>query len=74
MTKKPSCNEAVTHQMAVPVPSISCFVLNHHSLFYQIQNALAFNWDMCCHLALCLQLLPFHWVLMMLTHLGPVQY
>jgi hypothetical protein len=25
-----------------------------------IQNALVFNWDMCCHLALCLQLLPFH--------------
>jgi len=52
---------SVTHQMAVPVPSISCGVLNHHNLFYQIQNALAFNWDMCCHLALCLCLLPFHW-------------
>jgi hypothetical protein len=48
------------HQMAVPVPSISCRVLNHHNLFYQIQNALAFNWDTCCLLALCLQLLPFH--------------
>jgi hypothetical protein len=31
--------------MAVPVPSISCCVLNHHNIFYQIQNALAFNWD-----------------------------
>ncbi len=40
-----------THQMAVPVPSISCCVLNQHN-FYQIQNALAFNRDMCCHLAL----------------------
>jgi hypothetical protein len=29
--------------MAVPVPSISCCVLNNHNLFYQIQNALAFN-------------------------------
>ncbi len=29
-------------------------------LFYQMQNELAFNWDMCRHLALCLQLLPFH--------------
>jgi hypothetical protein len=29
--------------MAVPVPSISFCVLNHHNLFYQIQNALAFN-------------------------------
>ncbi len=47
--------------MALPVPSISCFVLNHHNLFYQTHNALAFNRDMCCHLALCLWLLPFHW-------------
>ncbi len=46
--------------MAVPVPSISCCVLNHHNLFYQIQNALAFNRDTCCHLALCLRLVPFH--------------
>jgi hypothetical protein len=44
--------------MAVPVPSISCCVLNHHNVFYQIQNAIAFNQDACCHLALCLQLLP----------------
>ncbi len=48
--------------MAVPVPSISCCVLNHHNLFYQIQNALAFNWDTCCHLVLCLRLLPFHYL------------
>ncbi len=39
-----------THQMAVPVPSMSCCVLNHHNLFYQIQNALAFHWDLCYHL------------------------
>jgi hypothetical protein len=25
------------------------------------ENALAFNWDRCCHLVLCLQLIPFHW-------------
>ena len=50
-----------TPQMAVPVPSISCCVLNHHNLFYQIQNALAFNRDTFCHLALCLWLLPFHY-------------
>ncbi len=59
------CNEfdqwgSVTHQMAAPVPSISCCVLNHHNLFYQIQNALAFNQDTCCHLALCLRLFPFY--------------
>ncbi len=55
---------SVNHQMAVPVPSISYCVLNHHNLFYRIQNALAFNRDTCCHLALCLQLLPshsYHW-------------
>jgi hypothetical protein len=51
---------SVTHQVAVPVPSISCRILNHHNLFYQIQNALAFNWDTCCNLAHCLRLLPFH--------------
>jgi hypothetical protein len=49
--------------MAVPVPSISCCVLNHHNLFYQILNAPAFNRDMCCHLALCLGLLPFHLIM-----------
>jgi hypothetical protein len=25
------------------------------------KNALAFNWDRCCHLVLCLRLIPFHW-------------
>jgi hypothetical protein len=43
------------------ITSISSCIFNHHNLFYQIQNALAFNRDTCCHLALCLQLLPFHW-------------
>ncbi len=51
---------SVTHQIAVPVPSLRCCVLNHYNLFNQIQNVLAFNWDTSCHLALCLQLLPFH--------------
>jgi hypothetical protein len=50
----------VTHKMAVPVPSISCCVFNYHNKFYQVQNALAFNRDMCCHQALSLRLLPFH--------------
>jgi hypothetical protein len=48
--------------MAVPAPSISCCVLNHNNLFYQIQNVLAFNCDTCCPLALCLRLLPFHYL------------
>ncbi len=25
------------------------------------KNVLAFNWDRCCHLVLCLRLIPFHW-------------
>ncbi len=53
---------SVPHQMAVPDPSISCCVLNHNNIFYQIQDALALNWDTCCHLVLCLQLLPFHFL------------
>jgi hypothetical protein len=52
--------DSVTHQMAVPVPSISCCVLNHHNLVYQIQDALAFYPDTCCNLALFLWMLPFH--------------
>ncbi len=43
-------------------PSISCCIFNKHNFFYKEQNALAFNWDMCCHLALCLQLIIFHCV------------
>ncbi len=27
-----------------------------------MQNALAFNCDTCCHLALCLWLILFHWL------------
>jgi len=66
---------SVTHQMAAPVPSISWCVLNHYNLFYYIQNALDCNRDTCCHLALCLQLLPFHWVFSMNKwQKGPVEY
>jgi hypothetical protein len=53
---------SVTHQMAVPVPSISCCILNNHNLFYHEKNTLAFNWDTCCRLVLCLQLIAFHWL------------
>ncbi len=60
--------QRIVHPMAVPVLSISCCVSNHRNLFYQIQNALAFNRDMCCHLALCLRLLPFHWNATPKTH------
>ncbi len=42
-------------------PKYKLLHFSHHNLFYQIQNAVAFNWDTCCNLALCLRLLPFHW-------------
>ncbi len=29
--------------------------------FYKEKKALAFNWDRCCHLSICLQLILFHW-------------
>ncbi len=61
---------SVIHQMAVPVPSISCCILNHHNLFYQIQNVLAFDWDTCCHLALCLQLIPFYCIGIKIDSIG----
>jgi hypothetical protein len=63
VTGKSISNEALSPtrwQYQSQLPSISCCVLNHHNLFYQIQNALAFNRDACCHLVLCLRLLPFH--------------
>ncbi len=65
---------SVTHKMAVPVPNISCCILNHHNLFYQIQNALAFNRDTCCNLVLCLRLLPLHWVLILFFELKIVLF
>ncbi len=42
-----------------PKYKLLCFKLENN-LFCQIKNALAFNRDMCCHLVLCLRLLPFH--------------
>jgi len=51
---------SVNHQMAVPVPSISCCIFNNNDFFYQELNELAFNWDTCCHLVICLQLIASH--------------
>ncbi len=62
MTNTLACYDTLLMRLCHPPDasaSISCCILNHHNLFYQIQNALAFNRDMCCHLALCSQLLPF---------------
>jgi hypothetical protein len=52
---------SVNHQMAVPVPSVSCCVLNNNDSFYQEPNELAFNRDTCCHLVFCLQLIASHY-------------
>jgi hypothetical protein len=52
---------SVNHQMAVPVPNISCCVFSNYDFFYQELNELAFNWDTCCHLVICLQLIASHY-------------
>jgi len=45
-----------THQMAKY--KLLCFITT--KFFCKEKNALAFNWDRCCHLVLCIQLIPFH--------------
>jgi hypothetical protein len=52
-----SMNEALLPTS--PKYKLLCFKLENN-LFCQIKNALAFNRDTCCHLVLCLRLLPFH--------------
>jgi len=54
---------SVNHQMAEPVPSISCCVFNNNDFFYQEPNELAFIRDTCCHLVICLRLIASHWTL-----------
>jgi hypothetical protein len=46
--------------MAVLVPGISCCILTNNDFFYQEPNELAFNWDTCCHLVICLRLIASH--------------
>ncbi len=50
---------------AVPIPSISCCVSKQLTFFYKQKKALAFDWERCCHLVLCLQLIIFHWALLL---------
>ncbi len=42
-----------------PKYKLLCFITT--KFFCKEKNALAFNRDRCCHLALCLRLIPFHW-------------
>ncbi len=42
-----------------PKYKLLCFITA--KLFYKEKNALAFNRDRCCHLVLCLQLIPFYY-------------
>ncbi len=51
---------SVNHQMAVPVPSISCCIFINNYFFYQEPNELAFNRHTCCHLVICLWLIASH--------------
>ncbi len=41
-----------------PKYKLLCFITT--KIFCKEKNALAFNLDRCCHLVLCLQLIPFH--------------
>ncbi len=41
-----------------PKYKLPCFITT--KCFCKEKNALAFNRDRCCHLVLCLQLIPFH--------------
>ncbi len=42
-----------------PKYKLLCFIKTKKNC--KEKNALAFNWDRCCHLVLCLRLIPFHW-------------
>ncbi len=42
-----------------PKYKLKCF-LTTNIFFFKEKKALAFNRDRCCHLAFCLQLIPFH--------------
>jgi hypothetical protein len=42
-----------------PKNKLLCFITAKYILCKE-KNALAFNWDRCCYLAFCLQLIPFH--------------
>jgi hypothetical protein len=41
-----------------PRYTLLCFLTTN--FFYKEKKALAFNWDRCCHLALCLRLIHLH--------------
>ncbi len=41
-----------------PKYKLLCFITT--TKICKVKNALAFNWDRCCHLGLCLRLIPFH--------------
>jgi hypothetical protein len=42
--------------------------------FCKEKKALAFNWDRCCHLALCLRLILFHWLKIRVYELSQLQH
>ncbi len=43
-----------------PKYKLLCFIRTKN--IWKEKNALAFNWDRCCHLVLCLWLIPFHFL------------
>ncbi len=44
-----------------PKYKLLCFITSKKKC--KEKNALAFNRDRCCHLVLCLQLIPFHYLI-----------
>jgi hypothetical protein len=64
---------SVTHQTALPVPIMSSCVFNNHNFFNKKLNALTFNRDTCCHLALCARLIIFQviWCLCVISLILP---
>jgi hypothetical protein len=61
-------NEIMHHQIGLfhPLDGITnpkykmlCFLTT--KILKKEKKALSFNWDKCCHQALCLQLILFHW-------------
>ncbi len=54
---------SITHQIVLPIPSISCSVSKQQKKICKEKKAQAFYWDKCCHLAICLWLILFHWII-----------
>ena len=48
-------------------PKYKLLHFNNNDFFYQELNELAFDWDTCCHLVICLRLIASHYVTARIT-------